>query len=132
VSGRRKTILKVSEIRKLSELQVTEREAAAFFSVHVKTFREMLRIDVAARAAWEDGREIGKIGLRRKQIALASTSAPVAIFLGKQWLGQADISVIEHSGRDGGPIKSLDLTKLDSGQRNQLRDVLKAARVKKE
>lgn len=128
----RKKILKVSEIRKLSELQVSEREAAAFFGIHVKTFKEMLRIDVAARAAWEDGRELGKIGLRRKQMSLAGSSAPMAIFLGKQILGQHDISVIEHSGRDGGPIKSLDLTKLDQTQRSQLREVLKAARVKKD
>ena len=129
---RRKTVLKVSEIRKLSELQVTDREAAAFFGVHVKTFREMLRIDVAARAAWEDGRELGKIGLRRKQMSLATNSAPMAIFLGKQMLGQTDVSVIEHSGRDGGPIKTLDLTKLNASERSNLRDILKAARVRKD
>jgi len=132
MAKQRKTKILVSEIRKLSELQVTEKEAAAFFSIHVKTFKEMLRIDLAARTAWEEGREMGKIGLRRKQLNLASTSAPLAIFLGKQWLNQHDVSVIEHSGRDGGPIKSLDLTKLDAGERSKLREILKTARVKKD
>lgn len=128
--GRQRQIkVKVGEIRRLSHLHVTEREAAAFFGVKLKTFREMLRTDSAAREAWEEGRELGNIGLRRKQLKLADKNAPMAIWLGKQWLGQNDVSTIQHSGPDGGPIKTLDLTRLDALGRKQLRDILTAARV---
>lgn len=121
--------IKVSQIRELSKLQVTEREAAAFFDIQLKTFRELLRIDAAARQAWEDGREHGKTALRRKQFKLADTSAPMCIWLGKQYLNQVEVSRIEHSGRDGEPIKTLDLTRLDKDQRKDLRQILTAARV---
>lgn len=35
-------------------------------------------------------RDVGKIGLRRLQYRLAEKSVPMAIFLGKNWLGQSD------------------------------------------
>lgn len=120
--------VRVSEIRRLSELQVTEREAAAFFDMRLATFKELLRIDVAARDAWEQGREKGKVALRRKQMRLADTSAPMAIFLGKQYLGQQDVIVTEHSGRDGGPITTMDLGKLNADERKDLRRLLTRAR----
>ena len=40
-------------------------------------------------------RELGKMSLRRKQWKLADKSAPMAIFLGKQYLGQRDAIEIE-------------------------------------
>lgn len=128
-SRQRQIRVKVGEIRRISRLHVTEREAAAFFGVKLKTFREMLRTDTAARDAWEEGRELGKIGLRRQQLKLAHKNAPMAIWLGKQWLAQSDVSTIQHTGPEGGPIKTLDLTRLDATGRKQLRDILAAARV---
>src|SRR5688572_4971367 len=77
VSRQRAKKIRVSEIRNLSRLQVSEREAAAFFGIKLKTFQEMLRIDVAAAEAWESGRQLGKISIRRKQFRLADTSAPM-------------------------------------------------------
>lgn len=126
----RKKIVRISEIRALSELQCSEAEAAAALKISLKTFREMLRIDVKAKEAWEDGRQLGRVSIRRKQFALADRHPQMAIFLGKQYLGQSDVSVVEHSGRDGGPIKTLDLTKLDAEGRAQLRDILTKTRVK--
>ena len=130
-SRQRHAKVRVSAIRALSELQATEEEASASLRLSVKTFREMIRIDARAKAAWEDGRQLGRVSIRRKQFALADRHPQMAIFLGKQYLGQNEISVIEHSGRDGGPIKTLDLTKLDAGERKNLREALIAARVKK-
>lgn len=123
--------IRVSEIRALSELQVSEREAAATLRITLKTFQEMIRVDSRAREAWERGRELGRVSIRRSQFELAKRHPQMAIFLGKQYLGQSEISVIEHSGRDGGPIKTLDLTKLDASGRKALRDVLTTTRVKK-
>lgn len=129
-SQKRKTV-RVSEIRQLSRLQVTDREAAAVLGVGLQTFREMLRVDAAARAAWEDGRELGKVSIRRNQFRLSERSADMAKWLGKQYLGQRDVQQLEMSGRDGEPIKLLDLTRLSPDQRKHLRETLLAARVKK-
>jgi len=131
-SRQRRGRVQVSKIRELSKLQVTEREAAAVLGIRLKTFKEILRVDVAAREAWEDGRELGKHRIREIQFRLAERHPQMAIWLGKQILGQSDVSVVEHSGRDGGPIKTLDLSKLDKSQRNDLRQILTAARVKRE
>src|SRR5690348_13636914 len=99
---RRKTV-KVSEIRAVSQLQVSEREAAAFLGITYKTFKEMPRIDASAKEAWEDGRELGRVSIRRAQFMLAQKNPTMAIFLGKQYLGQSEVQVIEHSGRNGEP-----------------------------
>lgn len=131
-SRQRKTPVRVAEIRELSLLQVSEKEAAAVLGVKLSTFKEMLRIDERARDAWERGREEGKVSIRRKQFSLAGSNASMAIFLGKQYLGQSEINVIEHSGRNGGPIKTLDLGKLDAKGRAGLREALQQARVKKD
>ena len=130
-SRQKNKTIRVSEIRRLSALQVSEAEAAAFLGIRLKAFKEMLRVDVAARDAWEQGRELGKVSLRRAQFNLAERNPSMAIFLGKQYLGQNEIQVIEHSGRDGGPNKTLDLNRLDSSGRKQLRSILEQARVKK-
>lgn len=119
--------IKVSEIRKLARFQVTEREAAAFFGVRISTFKELLRIDAAARQAWEEGIQGGKISIRRKQFMLADTNATMAIFLGKQYLGQSDVTVTELSGRDGAPINTIDLGRLSAEERKELRRIASRA-----
>lgn len=127
----RRTTVKLSQIRQLSVLQCTEAEAAAVLGVSVTTFKEMIRIDQKAKKAWEYGREIGRMRIREKQFLLADRHPQMAIWLGKQYLGQSDVQVLEHSGRDGGPIKTLDLAKLDAKGRQGLRDALVKARVAK-
>lgn len=126
---RKRVKIKVSEIRRLSKLHVSEAEAAAYLGVTKKKFAEILQRDKKARRAWEEGRELGKLGLRRKQLRLADRSTSMAIFLGKQWLGQSDVSVTEISGRDGGPVE-MDLSALSNDERKQLRAILTTARKK--
>lgn len=127
----RKEKVKVSEIRRLSGLMCTPREAAGFLGIREKTFLEMIRVDEAAKKAWEEGCQIGKVGLRRKQFRLADTSAPMAIFLGRNYLGQSDVTIVQHSGPEGGPITTMDLSNLDKDQRKVLRDLLVKAQKKK-
>ena len=50
-------------------------------------------------------RSDGKIALRRNQLALSKKNAAMAIFLGKQYLGQSDNPVQE--GRTGELLESL-------------------------
>ncbi len=113
--------IKVSQIRALAEVQATESEAAGVLGIKTGTFREALRIDMAAKKAWEEGRARGKVSLRRRQWKLSENNASMAIFLGKQWLNQNETQRIEHSGRDGGPIRSVDLSALTPEDRVNLR-----------
>jgi hypothetical protein len=79
--------------------------------VSEKTFDTFLREDEDAREAWDGGKEEGKISLRRKQLRLAEKSAGMAIFLGKNYLDQADRHEI--TGAQGGPLQYQNLSEDD-------------------
>ncbi len=92
----------LKEIEGLGRLHATVRECAAFFRVSHQTFQDFLnRPEV--REVYESGQAGGKISLRRLQIRLAEKHPAMAIFLGKNLLGQSDRH--EHTGRDGGAIE---------------------------
>src|SRR5208337_3813320 len=55
-----------------------------------ETFEQFLREHTKARKAWERGRALERISLRRLQFLQAQTSPAMAIWLGKQYLGQTD------------------------------------------
>jgi hypothetical protein len=62
-----------------------------------------------AKEAHEGGRMEGLASLRRKQFTMAESNASMAIWLGKQYLGQKD--QVAHMGPDGGSIPlSLEVT----------------------
>src|SRR5262245_60865770 len=74
----------------LAQIQCTTREAALVLGVTLQTFHTFLDHYKIARETWEKGAEQGKISLRRTQFRLAQTHAGMAIFLGKNYLGQRD------------------------------------------
>lgn len=110
-------------------LQPTQREAAAFLGISIKRFTKLLRDDERVKKAWEEGFEKGKLSLRRKQLRLATTNAQMAIHLGKQYLDQTDSKSVELTGPGGGPLESVDLTKLSADERKQLRHLLTQSRA---
>lgn len=120
--------IELSDIRQLAALQCTEAEAASFFNISTKKFKEILSKFPDVADAWEQGKNLGKTTLRRKQLRLASTSSAMAIFLGKQMLGQKDVNTTELTGPNGGPIESTDFSSLSQDERNQLREILSKAR----
>lgn len=69
---------------KLAELQCTYAEIASFFRVCPTTIKTRFK-DIV-----EQGKESGKCSLRRLQFRLAEKSAAMAIWLGKQYLGQTE------------------------------------------
>jgi hypothetical protein len=77
-------------IAELARLFCTQAEIAAVLGVSRRTLQTFLYAHEVAHRAWEDGLQYAKISLRRKQLALAERSAPVAIFLGKNYLQQRD------------------------------------------
>lgn len=82
--GRPKKNVNAEDVRKLAALQCTIEEIAAFVGLD--------KSNVSRRFAKElkEGREQGKTSLRKYQFDLAKKSAAMAIFLGKNYLGQSD------------------------------------------
>lgn len=80
----------LERVRQLAILQVTQAEAAAVMLVSASMFNRFLKENEEAREAWEMGAGAGKVSLRRAQFVMAHRSATMAIWLGKQLLGQSD------------------------------------------
>lgn len=72
--------------------QCTQEEICAFLGVTDKTLSAWCKRTYGMRFSevFRQKREMGKMSLRRKQWKLADTSASMAIFLGKNYLGQTD------------------------------------------
>ena len=49
----------------------------------------------------------GKVSLRRFQYELARSNATMAIWLGKQWLGQKDLQVVDQTVNFRNPFANL-------------------------
>lgn len=84
----------------LAKIHCSKGEAAAALGIGLSTLERHLRDDHDLRAAWEQGRAEGKLGLRRllweKAQQPDNAGAHVAQFLAKHWLGMTDKSLIEH------------------------------------
>lgn len=82
-----------TEFEKLCGLQCTKEEICGWFDVTDKTLdrwcKETYKEDFSDIFAKK--REFGKISLRRAQFQLAQKNAAMAIFLGKNYLGQKDV-----------------------------------------
>ena len=78
-------------IRKLAAVMCTEEEIASVLDVTVEVLHNRLNHD-AFLEAYKNGKEEGKASLRRTQFELAKKNANMAIWLGKQYLGQKDKS----------------------------------------
>ena len=74
-------------VEKLASIQCTQEEIANFLDLSVRTLQ---RDDEFCRI-YKKGQENGKMSLRRTQFKLAEKNTSMAIFLGKQYLGQKDI-----------------------------------------
>lgn len=73
-------------------IQCTEEEIAALFDCSVATIERWCERTYGAtfEDIYKSKRDKGKISLRRNQFKLSETNATMAIWLGKQWLGQRD------------------------------------------
>lgn len=80
------------EFEKLCALQCTKEEICGFFSTTDKTLESWCKrtYKKGFSEIFREKRGTGKISLRRMQFQLAKKSAAMAIFLGKNWLGQTD------------------------------------------
>jgi hypothetical protein len=73
-----------SLVEELASLQCTLEEIASVLGVNKSTVSRNYATEI------DKGRQNGRISLRRNQFNLSKTNAAVAIWLGKNWLGQSD------------------------------------------
>ena len=104
-AGRKPIEIDLVELEKLCSLQCTNEEIAAWFKCSVRTIETYAKkpefADVMTR-----GRARGRISVRRAQMKLLeSGNATMGVWLGKQLLGQRDVTPIELSGVDGKPLQ---------------------------
>ena len=78
-------------VEKLANIQCTQQEIATFLGCH----RDTLLRDEKFCDIYKKGLENGKMSLRRIQFKLAEKNTSMAIFLGKQYLGQKDMPEVE-------------------------------------
>lgn len=101
MAGRPKFKIDYETVRKLASIMCTEREIASFLGCDERT----LQRDAEFCRIFKEGKETGKMSLRRMQWKLAEKSYAMAIFLGKQYLGQKD--VIENQVTNNGILDDL-------------------------
>ncbi len=87
-------------IRSLAGMNATKEEAATALGVTRPTLWAFFKAYPDIEELWQDGLNDAKTSLRRLQWKLAkSGSVTMAIFLGKNILGQKDQFGMEHKGR---------------------------------
>lgn len=85
--ARPKKEIDYAAVEKLASIQCTQEEIANFLGVSVRT----LQRDEEFCRLYKKGQDNGKMSLRRTQFKLAEKNTSMAIFLGKQYLGQRDV-----------------------------------------
>ena len=95
--GRPRIEIDKEQFEKLCALQCTLTEIAGFFGCSEDTIERWCKREYKNTFAevFKSKREAGKISLRRTQWKLAEKSAAMAIFLGKNFLGQTDVQRVE-------------------------------------
>lgn len=85
------------QFEKLCGLQCTKEEICGWFNVTDKTLENWCKrtYEQGFSEIFNKKREAGKISLRRAQFRLAEKNASMAIFLGKNYLGQKDYQEVE-------------------------------------
>ena len=91
-TGRPRKEINQTEFEKLCGLQCTKEEICDWFRVTDKTLDAWCKRTYQCNFSviFEQKRSTGKISLRRMQFKLTEKSATMAIWLGKQYLGQTD------------------------------------------
>jgi len=91
-TGRPRKEIKQETFEKLCAMFCTEEEIAGFFECSVDTLERWSKrtYDCSFAEIYAEKKQGGKISLRRAQMRLAEKSPAMAIFLGKNYLGQKD------------------------------------------
>ena len=125
-AGRRTVHIDLDQLEKLAALQCTDEELAAWFGVSPTTIARRRRKAEFAEAIYR-GRARGRISVRRAQMKLLAAGNPtMAVWLGRQLLGQRDVITTEHTGSGGEVIQLAlrpDLSQLTDEELHQLQAI---------
>lgn len=119
--GRPKKEIDKTQFEKLCGLQCTKEEIAGFFECSDETLEKWVKRTYGCHflEVFTQKRCTGKISLRRAQWRMAETIPTMAIWLGKQYLGQADRQEIAVSLDNDVAVKEMeayfDKQKADTG-----------------
>lgn len=91
MAGRPKFKIDYEMVEKLAGIQCTQQEIASFLGCSVDT----LQRDETFCGIYKKGMDNGKMSLRRTQFRLAEKNPTMALWLGKQYLGQKDNIEVE-------------------------------------
>lgn len=111
----------------LCNLQCTLNEIAGFFKCSPDTIENWCKrtYEMCFSDTYKKYSQNGKISLRRYQFKLAEKNASMAIWLGKQYLGQTDVGIVTSTGDEilqnltsvaqliNNPVKNRDITDLE-------------------
>lgn len=116
--ARPKININKEQFEKLCGLQCTEEEIASFFNCSPDTIERFCKREYNARFAevFKNKRNMGKISLRRSQWKLAEKYPSMAIFLGKQFLGQTDAHEVTVAEIDPAVRKEIEAFLNDTGE----------------
>lgn len=98
------------QFEKLCSIQCTLEEIAGFFDCSSDTIERWCEREYKERFAevFSKKRGIGKISLRRYQFSMAEKNPTMAIWLGKQYLGQTDKREMAISQNEDETIKKME------------------------
>lgn len=107
--GRPLTAIDKKQFEKLCTLQCTKEEIAGFFECSEDTIEKFCKREYGETftAVFKQKRQTGKISLRRSQWRLAEKNVSMAIWLGKQYLGQKEQQEVQISHTDDDTIKEM-------------------------
>ena len=127
-AGRPQRELDYELIKNLASIQCTEKEIASAINADYSWLSARKGKDELLRQAIEDGYNIGKMSLRRKQWEIANSgNVTMCIWLGKQYLKQSDHNTI--SGDKEAPIEiKLDYGKLSTDELKTIDEIFEKVR----
>lgn len=114
MAGRPKVEINIDDFVKLCEMQCTRKEMAGFFDCDENTLDKWIKEQFGATytVVFDRYRSKGLLSLRRNQFQLSEKNVAMAIWLGKQYLGQKDI---------------MTFNSLDEGEEDALTKSIKAS-----
>lgn len=109
-AGRPRKEIEKEAFEKLCGLQCTEVEICGFFGVTDKTLARWCDEKYGEKFSevFKKYSQDGKISLRRAQFRLAEKSPAMAIWLGKQYLGQRDVQEVSIANSTDDTIRRMD------------------------
>lgn len=111
--GRPKIEIDIDQFEKLCNIQCTKEEIASWFNCSEDTIENFCKKEYkdTFSAVFKRHSGKGKVSLRRNQFKLSETNVTMAIFLGKQYLGQSDKIETVNSFEDLTPLA--DMLRMD-------------------